>query len=365
MTPVALGKRGIAVAFAAMIVMAAAGRAQGLMVSGYADIEYHVTNLGSDNGTEHYFDNHHFNLIFLGNIIGDLFAAAEVEYEHAGEEIALEYGYLAYTGFKNIRLIGGKFIVPFGRFNKDLHPSWINKMVDRPWGFSNIFPQTYSDVGVWVSGGLPLGAGATRLTYDGFIVNGLLGDDGGDIRDFRDNDREKRTGTRDKNKAVGGRLGMEFAAQGLDFGVSIYNGNYANDSDEPPSSPGKLDLLLLGADAAFRRSGLEIRVEVVTADQDASAASGECGTAATCSLSKTGGYAQVAYLIGTSNFEPVVRFSTRNMPQDSDDRSRYSFGINYYISAASAVRLNYHINSEKSAFKTDNDAIAAQFTVGF
>ncbi len=34
----------------------------------------------------------------IGNIHQDLFAAAEVEYEHAGEEIALEYGYFAYTG---------------------------------------------------------------------------------------------------------------------------------------------------------------------------------------------------------------------------------------------------------------------------
>jgi hypothetical protein len=35
-----------------------------------------------------------------------------VEYEHAGEEIALEYAYFGYTGIKNLRILAGKFIAP-------------------------------------------------------------------------------------------------------------------------------------------------------------------------------------------------------------------------------------------------------------
>ncbi len=72
-----------------------------------------------------FFDNHHFNLILIGDLVKDLFVAGEVEYEHAGEEIALEYAYFGYTGIKNLRILAGKFIVPFGRFNKDLHPTVI------------------------------------------------------------------------------------------------------------------------------------------------------------------------------------------------------------------------------------------------
>ncbi len=345
-----VGSRAACVsALAAFAVLAFAGEAgaQGLMVTGYADLEAQVQNVGGDNDTEFFFDNHHFNVIAMGNIIGDIFAAAEVEYEHAGEEIALEYGYIGYTGLKNFRIMGGQFIVPFGRFNKDLHPTWINKMVDRPHGFRNIFPQTYSDVGIWLSGGTAVGNGA-RIAFDAFVVNGLMGEDGEDIRGFRGNDREKQDGGRDNNKAFGGRLGLELAPQGFDIGASIYTGNYSDNPDED------LNLRLFGADAAYRNSGLEIRAEVVTADQE--------GTVE--DLTKTGGYVQAAYLVD-SKWEPVVRLSVRNMPGESQDQNRLSFGLNYYISPAAAVRLNYHINNEDSDFESDNNSIAAMLVTSF
>ena len=331
----------------AMVALPRAGEAQGLIVSGYGDIEFNVKNVGGDTPSETFFDNHHFNLIVLGNITDNVFAAGEIEYEHAGDEVALEYGYVGYTGFKNVRLMGGKFLVPFGRFNKDLHPTWINKMVDRPNGLKNILPVGYNDIGLWVSAGLPVGNSGTRVAIDGFIVNGLLGPDGGDIRDFRDNIDESRTGVRDKNKAVGGRLGLEFIPQGLDFAVSVYNGNYSDDDAL------NLNLFMFGADAAYRSGGFETRVEIVTANQESTGGD----------LNKTGGYGQVAYLTHLK-LEPVVRFSFRDMPGDSEDQSRLSFGINYYVGVSSVLRLDYHINYEKVDVP-GNNAIAAQFAVGF
>jgi hypothetical protein len=347
-----VGFRGAGVTtLVALMAVAFAGdlRAQGMMVTGYADFEAQWTNLGGDSDSQFFFDNHHFNLVFLGNIIGDLFAAGEVEYEHAGEEIALEYAYFGYAGIRNFRILAGKFIIPFGRFNKDLHPSWINKMTDRPHGFRDIFPQTYSDVGLWLTGAFPLSAaGGSRLTYDIFGVNGLMGEDGGGIRGFRGNDRERQTNGRDKNKAVGGRLGLEFGPQGFDIGASVYTGNYSDDNDVD------LNLTFFGADAAWRKSGFEIRAEFVTADQKATAED----------LRKTGGYAQAAYLI-KSRWEPVLRFSARNMPGESEDQNRLSFGLNFYVSAASAVRAVYHVNSEKSGFETDNNSFVLAWTISF
>ncbi len=320
---------------------------QGLMVTGYADFEASVTNVDADN-SDFFFDNHHFNLILIGDLVKDLFVAGEVEFEHAGDEIALEYAYFGYTGIKNLRIMAGKFIVPFGRFNKDLHPTIINKMPDRPHGFSNILPQTYSDVGVWVTGTAPLNMTGTRVVWDGYIVNGLMGDDGGDIRDGRGNDRESRTGERDDNKAVGGRLGLELAKQGVDVGVSAYHGNFSNDAALD------LNLTLIGADAAFRYRGLELRGEVVHADQEATAGD----------LSKTGGYVQAAYFV-TPKWEPVVRYSLRNFDGASDDMRRLSFGLNYYVAAASSVRVAYHKNMEETGFEVDNDAIVVQWNVLF
>ena len=314
--------------------------AQGLMVTGYADLEFVVGNIGSDAGSEVFFDNHHFNLILIGEIFKNMVVAGEVEYEHAGAEIKLEYGYFGYTGIRNTRIMAGKFIIPFGRFNKDLHPTIINKIPDRPHGFKNILPQTYADVGLWVNGAWPLGVNGTRFVYDAFVVNGLMGDNGGDIRDFRGNDREKRTGLRDKNKAVGGRVGLDFAVMGLDFGGSIYNGNSSNDE-----TLDNLTLTLFGFDAAYRIGALELRAEVVSASQDTVDVSGAT-PGGRGSLTKTGGYGQAAYRI--QKWEPVVRFSTRNMPGEAQDETRYSVGISFYLTPASSVRGAYSVNKEKT-----------------
>lgn len=331
--------------------------AQGLRLSGYADLEVNLENINADN-SDFFFDNHHFNLIAFGKLVRDVSASAEVEFEHAGEEIALEFGYISYTGIRDVRIQAGKFIVPFGRFNKDLHPTWINKLPDRPLPFDNVFPQTYSDVGLWVSAGTDLRDG-TRLAIDAFVVNGLMGTDGASIRDLRDNDRDARTGGRDDNKAVGGRLGLVFAPQGFELGGSIYRGGY---SDDPALA---LDLTILGADAAFRHGELELRGELAYAVQEVSPATSPDD------LKKTGFYTQVAYRV-TPKLEPVVRFSWRNMPDDLatglgvDDRRRVSFGVSYYVSANAAVRLAYHANAEKeSALKVDNDGVVGQFTLAF
>jgi hypothetical protein len=321
--------------------------AQALTLTGYADFEALFENVNSDN-SKFYFDNHHVNFIAVGKITGDLFAAAEVEYEHAGEEVALEYGYLGFTGIKDVRIIAGKFIVPFGRFNKDLHPTPVNKLPGRPLGFSEILPQTYNDVGLWVNGAKALNDD-NRFVFDLFMVNGLLGGDGDGIRSLRDNDREKAEFGSDDNKAVGGRIGLEFPFVGFDIGGSVYTGKYAQDAAD-----NSLNLTLVGVDASFQKEGFVLRGELVRASQEATGGK----------LTKTGGYLQASYM-ATPRFEPVVRFSARDMPSESSDASRLGIGLNYHIAAAGIVRVAYLLNMEKETFKKDNNGIVTQFTVFF
>ena len=319
---------------------------QGLTVSGYADFEAVVNNIDA-NDTDFYFDNHHFNLVMVGSIVDDLFAAFEVEYEHAGEEVKMEYGYFGYTGLKDVRILAGKFIVPFGRFNKDLHPTTINKIPGRPHGFSDILPQTYNDVGLWLSGAKSFNADG-RFVWDAYAVNGLTGDDGGGIRGMRDNDREKAAFGRDDNKAVGARIGVEFPYAGFDIGTSIYTGKYAESATAE-----SLGLTLYGVDASYQTNGVTLRGEVVHANQQATGGD----------LKKTGGYVQASYLVG-SHFEPVVRWSARNMPGGTqDDLGRFAVGASFYVTAAAAVRAAFILNSEKTGFEQNNDGLILQFNV--
>ncbi|MBI4408498.1 MAG: hypothetical protein HY561_02240, partial [Gemmatimonadetes bacterium] len=202
-----------AVPLALTLALPAAAAGQGLEVFGYATIDYVDVE-----GEPQTFDAHNLNLVVLGKLLDDLFVAGEVEYEHGGDEIALEYGYLAFRRWRHVNITAGKFIVPFGRFNQD-HPAWISRVPGRPNGFARVLPATYNDVGVIVGGGLPVGH-LSRVTYDLWWVNGLAGEDGADIRAMRDNLEDV-----DGNKFVGGRLAY-ISRIGVNVGVSYQTGTY-------------------------------------------------------------------------------------------------------------------------------------------
>ncbi len=333
----------IAVAVLMAIASSDDARAQGLKVVGYADVEWTMQQTGDPTDEwHHFFDNHHFNLVAVGWIIDDLLAAAEVEYEHAGEEIILEYGFLAYTGIRNVRIVGGKFIVPFNRFNRDLHPSWINKVPGRPQPYDDVFPATYSDVGLMVSGGAPIGGGS-RIVYDAYAVNGLAGDpDEDDWRALRGNDRDRPL---DDNKALGGRLGLEMA-QGLGIGASAYTGKYADD----------LRITFLGGDVDYRWRELELRGELVYAMQDRT----------TADIDRLGAYAQAAYLLSgvsetLARFEPVVRWSLLDRSDENlGDDQDLGIGLNYYLSASSSVRAFWFFVEG-----SQNDRLVTQWNIVF
>ncbi|MFQ5690963.1 MAG: hypothetical protein ACE5HQ_11915 [Gemmatimonadota bacterium] len=344
-----IGSRAATVGTLAVVVLAGSLRAQGLHVTGYGDLEWTAQRQDNpDQKWHNFFDNHHFNMIVAGYVMDNVSVAGEIEYEHAGDEINFEYGYLAYEGIKNLRLIGGKFIIPFNRFNKDLHPTWISKVPGRPLVYDNVFPTTYADVGVWASGAAPLGSG-NRFTFDAYVVNGLAGDpDATSFRGLRSNDREKQF--KDNNKAIGGRLGLE-AAAGLGIGFSGYTSEYAPN----------LDISFIGGDLDYHLKELELRAEAVHSIQDLSDGS---------TSTRTGFYTQAAYGLGRlnpklANLEPVIRYSWVNFPGDTGDKSELAAGISYYVSASAIFRIAYFVNDERGGVDKPNDKVMGQFTVVF
>jgi hypothetical protein len=324
---------------------------QALTVTGYGDFEASVAGLGSDS-KELVLDNHHVNFILIGEITGDLFFASEIEYEHAGAETAMEYGYLGYGGFTDFRIMAGKFLLPFGRFNKDLHPTTVNKLPSMPLGFRHVVPTGWNDEGVWIQGARAVNDDS-RFVYDAYVVNGLLGDDGGDIRDLRDNIGDEAeilpNDEYDNDKAVGARLGFELPFSGFEIGGSFFTGRYS-----VSEAGDNLRITMLGVDAAYEKNGFAARGELARADQGATPDD----------LTKTGFYVQASYRLNDV-VEPVVRYSGMRMPGDAQDLDRVALGLNFQVSSASIVRVAYLRNMEKSAFTEGNDAIITQFNVIF
>ncbi len=316
--------------FGLTTVLAAPAVGQGLIVSGYGSMEY----LNPQGGVQT-FDAHNLNVIVVGKLRGDLFVAAEVEYEHGGEEIALEFAYLAFTRWRYVNIVAGKFIVPFGVFNVN-HPAWINKVPGRPFGLDNVLPTGYEDVGLMLRGGLPAGF-LSRVTYDVWVVNGLAGPDSGDLRGMRDNVVDV-----DRDKFVGGRLGF-VSRMGLDVGASVHTGKY-----DPADG---LRVTLFGADGRYARGEFEIRGEYVQANQDVTGGD----------IKKRGGYVQFGYLVRRT-IEPTVRVSQKNFPGEVRE---YSAGFSVYPSDLAALRLFYRVNEELGRAETRNNLFTAQLTVGF
>src|SRR3989338_9137552 len=331
----------------------------GIMVTGYADLEYKAAENASRT-----FDNHHFNPIFLGMLGDDLFVQAEIEYEHGGSEVELEYASLAYFLNDYVTLEGGKFIVPFGEFNERLHPSWINKFPGRPIVFDEVLPGTWSEVGAQVHGavGLNESLGTDRpvdAEYTFYLVNGLQGAEGASLR-FAANDQDDND-----NIAAGGRYALRVLPWGS-FGTSWYHGAYTTDGND--------HIRMLGFDFAANPTELiELRgeyirtIEEVTAQED---------------IEKRGWYFQAAYALNDvanwlsnlpgsqylGNAEIVTRFSQADLETTSGTNNQHEIGIgfNYYVKPSLVWRLAYEKSQENySTDKVDDDLVSAQVSYGF
>ena len=332
----------------------------GIMVTGYADLEYKAAENASRT-----FDNHHFNPIFLGMLGDNLFAQAEIEYEHGGSEVELEYATLAYFLNDYVTLEGGKFIVPFGEFNERLHPSWINKFPGRPIVFDEVLPGTWSEVGAQVHGAVGLNKflGVARpvdAEYSVYLVNGLEGAAGASLRNLTGNDTNN-----DDNIAIGGRTGLRVLPWG-NVGISGYHGAYTTD--------GNLDISMGGVDAAvFLTDLLELRGEYIYTWQEMVARE---------NLRKKGWYLQAAYSLsdlanwlsdvpGSQHLgkaEIVTRYSQANLETTSGTNNQHEvgLGLNYYVKPSFVWRVAYEWSQENAGTaKVDDDLLYAQVAYGF
>ncbi len=326
------------------------------IVTGYVDWTY----IGQK-GKPSTFDLFHFNPIFLFQIDDKLLAEAEIEYEHGGEEIMLEYAQIDYILHDYATITGGKFLIPFGAFNTKLHPSWISKVPSRPLADDRVVPVDWSEAGVMVSGGIQI-SGYSKVNYAIYVVNGLEGPEGEDIRELR---KEADEGDRDEvnnNKAVGGRLGI-VPVKEIEIGGSVYSGHY-NDVVSP-----RLSLNFFGVDAEFHpRDFFELRGEFNQVDQEVTdpSASDSVGFKV-----RRGYYAQAALKLSPleidvlNSVELAIRFSGQDFGGEANDIKEVSPGINYYVTNTGVMRLFYRLNLEKEGFKKENNQVTFQFAMGF
>lgn len=321
------------------------------VLGGYFDANYIYYQQSGKPGT---FDMYHFNPIFLYQIEDNILFSAELEFEHGGDEIAVEYAQIDYLWNDYVTVTAGKFLVPFGAFNRRLHPGWISKVPGKPLSNNQVVPTGWSETGVMFSGAVGFGEDGGRVNYAVYTAAGLEGADGDKIRSLR------KTDARDKNNnnlAIGGRLGV-VPVPGVEAGASFYTCDYSMD----PMAP--LDITFIGFDGEFHHEDwLELRGEYTQVKQD---------TAVALDMTKKGFYVQGAIMLSILDqdilmpMELAVRYSTQDFGTDATKISELSPTLNYYLSSTTIVRLSYTIMGETgSDNKVDNNLITLVITKGF
>ena len=234
---------------------------------------------------------------------------SEVEYEHAGGEVSVEFAYLDFLWRPQANFRAGLILLPVGFLN-ELHEPTVFLGADRPDVEQRILPST------WREGGFGLFGQSGPFTYRTYIVNGLnaagFTDDG--LRGGRQGGDEATA----RDLAWVGRLDYT-GIPGLTVGGSAYAGKAGQDLEGPDGRrlgvatriyEGHLEWKWRGLE--FRALGAQARLSGVAALNAALELEGDESVGERL----TGYYVQAGYDLlsgrGGRALTPFVRWETLN-----------------------------------------------------
>lgn len=229
---------------------------------------------------------------------------SEIEYEHAGEEVGVEFAYLDYLWRPQANVRAGLLLVPMGFIN-ELHEPTTFLGANRPISERIIIPAT------WRENGFGLFGEAGPLSYRTYVVAGLdaSGFTAGGLRGGRQEGIESSA----EDLAWVGRLDYS-GLPGLLVGGSAYVGDSGQGSDLGVGTQ------ILEGHLEWKWRGLELRALAVQAElDDVAELNDELGLSGNQSVGErlTGQYLQVGYDVlagrgGDQAFIPFGRWETYN-----------------------------------------------------
>ncbi|HKV10930.1 MAG TPA: hypothetical protein VJ725_22515 [Thermoanaerobaculia bacterium] len=287
---------------------------RGLSIGGYGEILYQKFDDERDNGTDAGRDDQ-FDLLrgilYFGYKWNDRFLFnTEIEYEHAGEEVSVEFAYLDYLWRPEANFRAGLVLIPMGFIN-ELHEPTVFLGANRPQIERVIIPST------WRENGFGLFGEAGPVSYRTYIVNGFdaSGFAAGGLRNGRQNGSEASA----EDMAWVGRLDFT-GVPGLTVGGSAYVGSAGQGLETPAGRTVDVGTQILEGHLEWRWRGLELRALGVQADlDDVAQLNAALGLTGSGSVGEklTGYYLQLGYDVlagrgGESAFIPFARWETYN-----------------------------------------------------
>ena len=239
----------------------------------------------------------------------------------------------------------GLFLVPFGKYNESNRPHQ-TALVRIPLNLAGVYPMSWRDIGLILRGRTGF------LRYAAYLGNGLGEKDGAAAGQlFGDNN---------KNKGKGGRLGF-IVGEGFEAGISYYSGKY--------DQANALRLTLESADLTWITKDYEVRGEYTKAIWKNQAGIPD---------GKSDGF----FILTVLNFgrlQPVVSFQRSDpgdlsagvrllvsevSPEIVGARSRWAFGVRYFLSPTFLIKAEYDMNREKNPALWNN-AVEIQAALSF
>lgn len=345
-------------------------------LGGYGDVKYETTELSDSSAYSA-----RFVPIFLFSLNDKMHVEAETEISLSAEgetEIELEYADLHYFLTDTMTVTAGKFLLPFGQFGPNIHPSWINRS---PWtpgiygthggnqAMEALLP-ILSDVGIAFQKTFVMGE-SSKVFLDIYSTNGPRIEDahdeethdeeeGGELVEEESHDElpelefDATSGDSNKNKAFGGRVAYAMLPN-VEIGASYYTAKYDED--------GALEFSAQGLDLNVSDSHYVLRGEYIATETDA--LEEEEGETEIHTFKRDGWYLQNTLQVGKfwpaiSGTEVVLEYSETNKLAEA---SRWMVGLNYWLDARSVVKVAYDDTSVDDG--DDDQRFVVQLSYGF
>ena len=227
---------------------------KGLAIGGYGEFAYR-NPLGTGGSAE---TDLLRAVVYLGYRFSPLIVFnSEIEFEHAGHEVGVEFAYLDFLFLDALRLRLGNVLVPIGFINEMHEPPFFHG-VFRPEVEQVIIPTTWNENGIGVYGEV-LGG----LRYKAYLLNGLdpIRSRGTDEPAEASNWlRRGRTGGAESiAESFAGVLNLVYERGPALVGGTVYHGRAGQGRTAPNGTPISADVTLVEAHAAFNWRGLQAR----------------------------------------------------------------------------------------------------------
>ncbi len=331
-----------------------------MTLAGYGDVTYVATDNANTNVVSR------FVPIFLFQLSEKIHIESEIEFSinELGEtEVEMEYADLHYFLNDNTTISAGKFLLPFGQFGQNLHPSWINKLPTVPGiygrganGAMRALIPMMNDTGINVSNVFKVGTG--KLFTDFYVVSGPREETIGEGTSINGPGPEvafeSKKGDNNGQSAFGGRIAYAMLPE-IEVGYSYYSGAYNAD--------GSLRYTMTNFDASWIGTYANVRGEYITTTTEGYL---EEDNNRVHDFERDGWYVQGAWQarqLGQAWLNPVELVLRKSKISKIDGADRTTVGINYWLEPSTVLKVAFEDTSLDTGY-SDSRAFV-QLAFGF